>query len=118
MWAVHILLECFHYYHPQTKFAKVMFSQVSVCMCGKGGMHGWGGMAGGACVAGGGMCGKGACVARGCVAGGMHGREVCMAGGTCVAGGTATAAGGTHSTGMHSRLSINLSIWEKEILPA
>ena len=74
MWAVHILLECFHYYHPQTKFAKVMFSQVSVCMCGKGGMHGWGGMAGGGMCGRGGMCGKGACVARGCVAGGMHGR--------------------------------------------
>ena len=88
-----------------------MFSQVSVCMCGKGGMHGWGAWQGG-------MCGRGACVARGCVAGGMHGRGVCMAGGTCVAGGTATAAGGTHSTGMHSCLSINLSIWEKEILPA
>ena len=37
------------YYRPQTKFAKVMFLQVSVCpqggacMAGKGGMCGWGG---------------------------------------------------------------------------
>ena len=47
--------------------------------------------------------------------GNMHGRKVCMAKGTCVAGGhawqgaymageTATAAGGTHTTGMHSCL--------------
>ena len=41
-----------------------------------GGMHGWGG-----CVAGWG---------------------VCMAGGARPAGETATAAGGTHPTGMHS----------------
>ena len=33
---------------------------------------------------------------RACVAGGVHG------GGTCVAGETATAADGTHPTGMHS----------------
>ena len=60
------------FYRPQTKFAKVMFLQVSVCP--QGGVHGcqgvWmvaGGMRGeeghawqrGACVVKGGMCGKG-----------------------------------------------------------
>ena len=48
------------------------------------------------------MHGRGACVA-----GGMHGRRTCMSGGVrgrgaCVAGETATAADGTHPTGMHS----------------
>ena len=50
-----------------------------------GGMHGGGGW--GACVVGGGgVCGRG----------GMCGR------GACMAGETATAADGTHPTGMHS----------------
>ena len=80
----------FHY-RPQTKFAKVIFLQVSVCP--QGGVHGpwvgggmcgtWQGCAwqGGACVAGG-MCGGGVCMV-----GGMHGREGhawwhgCMVGG-------------------------------------
>ena len=70
-------------YHPQTKFAKVMFSQVSVCPRGgdvaKGGRHGRGGM------------------------GGIHGRGwACVVGGMCMAEETATAAGGMHPTGMHS----------------
>ena len=44
-----------------------------------------------------------------CMAGGVHGRVACMAGGmrgggVCVAGETATAADGTHPTGMHSCL--------------
>ena len=48
-------------------------------------------------VGGGGVCGEGACMVgghawRGCVCGG----------GVCVAGETATAADGTHPTGMHS----------------
>ena len=39
--------------------------------------------------------------------GGMHAggclwQGVCVAGGACMAGETATAAGGTHPTGMHS----------------
>ena len=40
--------------------------------------------------------------------GGMHGKGACVAGGrvwwwgACVAGDTATAADGTHPTGMHS----------------
>ena len=48
------------------------------------------------------------------MAGGVHGRGACMVGGVhgrghewwgwgaCMAGETATAAGGTHPTGMHS----------------
>ena len=83
-------------------------------MCGKGG-HAWqkGGMHGrghvwqrGACMAGGvwqgehawqGACMVGGCVWQGaCMAGGMHGK------GVCVAGEMATAADGTHLTGMHS----------------
>ena len=44
------------------------------------------------------------------MAGGIHGRGMCMIGGmhgrgVCVAGETGTAAGGTHPTGMHSCLS-------------
>ena len=31
-----------YFYHPQTKFAKVMFSQVSVCQQGRG--HAWQGV--------------------------------------------------------------------------
>ena len=42
---------------------------------------------------------QGACVARGCVAGGMRGK-----GGGLHAGETATEAGSTHPTGMHSCL--------------
>ena len=34
--------------------------------------------------------------------GGMHGRGACVAGGACVVEEMATAAGGTHPTGMHS----------------
>ena len=54
----------------------------------------------GVCMAGGMHGRRGACVTEGgvCVAGGMHGRVA------CVAGETATAAGGTHPTGMHSCL--------------
>ena len=58
---------------------------------------------GGACMPGGREClgVEGACMVRGCVYGeacipkGVHGR------GVCVAGDTATAAAGTHPTGMH-----------------
>ena len=108
------------YYRPQTKFAKVMFLQVSVCP--QGGMHGRGTcMAGGhawqgACMTGG-MCGTGACMAG---ERGVHGGGVCMAGGhawwgcawqgghtwwgACMADTTRYSqwAGGTHPTGMHS----------------
>ena len=64
-------------YLPQTKFAKVMFLQVSVCprgvACVVGGVHGRR-----ACVAGGhawqgGVCGRGACVVGTCMAGGYAG---------------------------------------------
>ena len=48
----------------------------------------------------GGHAWQGACLARGaCTAG-----DVCGRGGACVAGETATAADGTHPTGMHSCL--------------
>ena len=57
-------------YRPQTKFAKVMFLQVSVCPGGA--VHGRGAcMVGGMC--GGGMHGRGACVV-----GDMRGRGTCM----------------------------------------
>ena len=53
----------------------------------------------------GGMCGRGACMVGGaCIAWGMHGIGVCMTGGVCMARETATAADGTHPTGMHSCL--------------
>ena len=47
------------------------------------------------------MCGRGACVAGG----GLHGRGVAggvCGRGACTAGDMATAADGTHPTGMHS----------------
>ena len=58
------------FYRPQTKFAKVMCLQVSVCPQGE---HMWQGV----CMAGEGMCGRGTCMAGG----DMHGSGVCMAGG-------------------------------------
>ena len=95
-------------YRSQTKFAKVMFLQVSVCP-GGGGVRG---RRDGACMAGsvrgrgctwqGGVRGRGhawqaVCMAGGmhgsgvCVVGGVHGRGVCSRGhawrGACVAGG-------------------------------
>ena len=86
-------------YRPQTKFAKVMFSQVSVCLS-----------TGGPCMAGG-MCGREACMAGGHAWqgehawwGGMHGRWHAwwrgMHGGRgeCVVG--ACMAGGMHGTHM------------------
>ena len=73
-----------NFYRPQTKFAKVMFSQVSVCPRG-GGMHGGACVAWGACMAG---C---MCDGRACVMG-----EVCMAVGTCMVG--ACVAGEGHAS--------------------
>ena len=77
----HYFAAWFGYYRPQTKFAKVMFSQVSVCPQGEGAC-----MVEGhalkrvrvACMVGG-MCGRGACVVGACIAWGMcargmHGR--------------------------------------------
>ena len=59
-------------------------------MHGRG--HAW---QAGVCMTGGGMHGKR----------GVHGRVACAEeGGACMAGETATAAGGTHTTGMHSCL--------------
>ena len=72
-----------YHYRPQTKFAKVMFLQVSVCTQGG---HAWQGR--GVCV-GGGMHGRGACVEGGMCGGGGHAWQgACMArGGSCMAGG-------------------------------
>ena len=55
------------------------------------------------------MCGSGVCVV-----GGMHGRGLCMvcacmAGGARVAGEMATAADGTHPTGVHSCKTLEIS---------
>ena len=119
-------IEIFHFYRPQTKFAKVMFLQVSVILSTGGGIQ--------ACIAG----GIPACLAaglqgvvsqyalqvsrptpRGEVEGsgrkgggspGPHPRGNLRGlawGGACSGGGdpppvTATAVGGTRPTGMHS----------------
>ena len=70
-----------HYYRPQTKFAKVMFLQVSVCP--------WE------------VCMAGDVRARGHTwLGGMHGRGVWQ--GACVVGGVC-GGGGMHGGGMHGR---------------
>ena len=106
-------------YHPQTKFAKVMFSQVSVFpgggvhvrdmhgreLCMVGG-HAWQG----ACVAGG-MCDEVACTVRSIHGGGMCGGGHALQGahawqGACMAGEMATAAGSTHPTGIHFCFSV------------
>ena len=47
----------------------------------------------------------GMCVAEG----GMHGKR----GGACLVGEAATAAGGTHPTGMHSCIELNSSNWTR-----
>ena len=86
--------------------------QRGACVAKGEGMHGEGGHVWlrGMCGKGG-MCGEGASIAK---SGGMHGEggHVWCAGvhckGGCVAGETATAAGGTHLTGMHSCLNIIL----------
>ena len=73
-------------YRPQTKFAKIMFLQVSVCPQGRGGVHG-----------------RGACMAGGCLAGGgggVHGMGACVAVGACMAGG-ACVARSMHGGGYH-----------------
>ena len=113
-----------HLYCPQTKFAKVMFLHVSVILSTGGGVSAPGGSAlGGVCSQIGGLP-QGVFAPRGvysegnCSQGGLLGR-ICSRGtgllwgvsalGGSVPGGstgpspvTATAAGGTHPTGMHS----------------
>ena len=86
-----LTLACF--YRSQTK----LFSQVSVCP--QAGRAWWGGVrGGGACVVGG-HAWQGGVHGRRCVWwGGGHAWQ----GGACMVGETATAAGGTHPTGMHS----------------
>ena len=80
-------------YHPQTKFAKVMFLHLSVSpSVHRGGV--------GACMAEGRGCAWGDEWVRGlgaCVAGGVHGRGVCMAGGGMCGRGCAWQ-GGMHAT--------------------
>ena len=95
---------CVRIYHPQMKFAKVMFSQVSVCP--QGGMHGGGHAWQGAYVVGACMAGGRACMAGVCMAGGMCGRwgHACL--GVCMAGDMVTAAASTHPTGMHSCIDV------------
>ena len=74
-----------------------------------------GGACPGACVPGGHACPGGVCAWVACMAGGVHGRgHVCPGGGgvmhaqgACVSRETATAAGGTHPTGMHSYFGYN-----------
>ena len=82
LWRVSLLLAVsyyvlYHIYRPQTKFAKVMF--LHVCVCPQGG--------GGCLVPGGGVLGRGGVWSRW--------RPPSPTG-------TATAAGGTHPTGMYS----------------
>ena len=92
-----------------------MFSQA----CVKNSVH-KGGVCGGGMHGGGGMCGGG-CAWQGVCMVGVHGRRACMAGGHAWQGGmhgrghawqekTAIAAGGTHSTRMHSCLNIYNSL--------
>ena len=72
-----------------------MFSQASVILFeGRG--HAWQGE---------GVHWRGVCIAGGVYGGGhaWQGTEGCAWQGACVAGGMAIAAGGTHTTGMHSR---------------
>ena len=85
------LFICSSYYRPQTKFEKVIFSQVSVCPQGE------------ACIAGGMRVG-GACMAEDHAwQGDMHGSGGGHAWqGACMTGEMATAASGTHPTAMHS----------------
>ena len=95
-------------YHLQTKFAKVMFLQVSVCPQGEGGMRGW---QGGACVVAKGACmvvgGGGACVVargrlRGCRGHVWLQWGTCMVvGGVCGCGGHAWLQGGMHGCRGH-----------------
>ena len=73
----------------------------------QGGMHG--GHAWGACMVGGhawqgDMHGRGHAWQGMCMTGGPAWQGVCIVGGTCMAGETATAADGTHPTGMYSCL--------------
>ena len=126
----HIIRNCHNYYRPQTKFAKVMFLQASVCPQGRGrawllpGVHGcsrrrgvWllrGGVH--ACCRGGGVracsrggvraCSRGACVLA------PGGRACLLRGEACVVFSMRYGrwAGGMHPTGMHSCLFLQSQI--------
>ena len=98
------------YYRPQTKFANVMFLQVSVCP--RGGVPGKGACMAGMFVHSGGACmGRRVVCGRGtCMVGGVHGRGHTWhgEGGVCMAGGV-HGGGGMHDRGtcmvgsMHGR---------------
>ena len=106
-------------YHLQTKFAKVMFLHMCVCpqggTCSKGagglvagrvpapwGVWSWGGLVPGGCLLQGCLVPGGGCSrGRGCLLRVGSGPRGLGCGDPPV---TATAAGGTHPTGMHSCL--------------
>ena len=96
------------FYRPQTKFAKVMFSQVSVCPSG-GGVHGRG-----TCVVVGGVHGRGHAWLGGrawqggmCGGRGEHAWQggMCVCGGACMAGWACMARGAcvVEEGSMHGR---------------
>ena len=103
------------FYRPQRRWGKVIFSEACVKNFVHGGGHAWQGVyMAGACMAGG-MHGRGVCMAEGgvhgrgvCVAGGMHGRGgMCGRGrhawqGACMAAG-ACVAGACMAGGVHGR---------------
>ena len=83
----HVLATCmfgentFPIYRPQRSCGKVKFSQASVILFTGGGGHALQGAGMAGDMHSGGMCGRGACIARGCAWWG-----VCMAGGMCGGG--------------------------------
>ena len=88
-----------------------MFSQTSVILSRgevAGGMYGRMGHTWGACMAGG-TRGRGLCMA-----GGVHGRGGMHGQGACVVGEMATAADGTHPTGMHSCFYIEFKVFRDQ----
>ena len=97
-------LALYYIYCPQRKLRKGnVFTSVYQELCPRGlrGVHDKGCAWGGHVWQEGGVCGRGcawqaACMSGACVAGG------CAWQGACVARETATAADGTHPTGMHS----------------
>ena len=89
----------FDLYRPQRSWGKVIFSQASVILSTEVGA-----CSGGVCSRGGGVCCGGVCSGGDAWSGGLLARGGAWSRG--VPGGdppgTATAAGGTHPTGMHS----------------
>ena len=118
-----------YFYRPQTKFANVMFLQVSVCQREGGGGNVWYMAWSGWCAWQGGMCGRGACVVGDAWQGGMHGRGhawpggmcgrgVCMEGGMCGRGACMVGAcvhgkggGGMRATADTIQQNIIFGVW-------